>query len=163
MKVTEFQKEIGASSKSYYSFMNQHGTYKGSGSMVYENAWRFFKAREMNGVSMPKKPRASASSNKASKTGDNDTATRKKDVPKRGAVVQADLDKISDISLPGEDENKVPVFDTCGEVRRKISAYLRRDGITQVDLVHALEQQLKAEPKKLETRALARFRVRMVQ
>jgi hypothetical protein len=162
MKVTEFQKEIDVSSNSYYSFMNQHGRDKGSGSMVYINAWRFFKAREMNGVPMPKKPKASTSSTKTStpakKTGDKDATPKTKIVPKRGEVVKADLDKISDITLPGENQGLVPVFDTCGDVRRKISAYLRRDGITQVDLVHALEQQLKAEPRKLDARGLARFR-----
>jgi hypothetical protein len=46
MKVSEFQRAIGASSRSYTSFMGQNGRDKGSMSDVYPNAFAFFKKRE---------------------------------------------------------------------------------------------------------------------
>jgi hypothetical protein len=50
MNVTAFQKAIGANSKSYSSFMDQKGPYKGPNSNVYPNVFALFKARELNGI-----------------------------------------------------------------------------------------------------------------
>jgi hypothetical protein len=53
MKVTSFQKAIRANSKSYSSFMGQKGPFKGSNSNIYPNAFTFFKAKELNGITAP--------------------------------------------------------------------------------------------------------------
>ncbi|KAF2875409.1 hypothetical protein BDV95DRAFT_590911 [Massariosphaeria phaeospora] len=50
MKVKEFKDAIGASSVTCSSFMGQNGPFKGAGSSVYQNAWAFFKKRELQGV-----------------------------------------------------------------------------------------------------------------
>jgi hypothetical protein len=96
----EFQKAIGANSKSYYTFMNQNGPTKGSNSMVYQNAFAFFKHRELNGIKAPKKP-------KLTSTDDDDNVLN-----------------VSDIALDGEEEGEVEVYDTCDSARQKIRAFL---------------------------------------
>jgi hypothetical protein len=96
----EFQKAIGANSKSYYAFMNQNGPTKGSNSMVYQNAFAFFKHRELNGIKAPKKPKLIPSD-------DDDKALN-----------------VSDITLDGEEEGEVEVYDTCDSARQKIRAFL---------------------------------------
>jgi hypothetical protein len=105
MKVGEFQKAIGTNSKSYTAFMGQKGANKGVNSMVYQNAFAFFKHRELNGVKAPKKK-----------------------VKKDEEAVATD---VSGIQLEGEEDNEVPVYDTCDETRKKIRAYLARPDITQ--------------------------------
>ncbi|KAF3047923.1 hypothetical protein E8E11_005999 [Didymella keratinophila] len=34
------------------------------------------------------------------------------------------------IELPGESDNKVEIYDTCDEIRRKISAHLKKPSVT---------------------------------
>ncbi|KAF2138511.1 uncharacterized protein K452DRAFT_290651 [Aplosporella prunicola CBS 121167] len=55
MKVGEFQSAIGVSSNAYSRFMGQQGPTKGQMSDVYQNAWAFFKKRELKGIPMPRK------------------------------------------------------------------------------------------------------------
>src|SRR4051812_15598717 len=55
MKVGEFQKAIGTNANSYHNFMGQSGAHKGVNSLVYQNAFAFFKHRELNGNKVPKK------------------------------------------------------------------------------------------------------------
>lgn len=45
---------------------------------------------------------------------------------------------VSDIHLEGENTHSVPIYDTCDEVRRKIRAFLRKDGVTQAALLRAI-------------------------
>lgn len=52
-----------------------------------------------------------------------------------------DLEKLFDVShihLEGEEDGTVPVYDTCSDIRKKIRAFLRRDGVTQAALLRAL-------------------------
>lgn len=65
------------------------------------------------------------------KKGQKSTGTA--DKAKSKAVKKAaDVD---DVHLPGEENDQVPIFDTCDEVRRKINAHLRSDGTTKAQLV----------------------------
>jgi len=45
---------------------------------------------------------------------------------------------VSEIHLEGEETGDVPIYDTCDEVRRKIRAFLKRDGVSQAALLRAL-------------------------
>jgi hypothetical protein len=105
MKVGEFQKAIGTNSRSYGAFMGQSGAHKGENSAVYQNAFAFFKHRELNGIKAPKKK------------------VKKEDENKETDV--------SGINLDGEEDGEVPVYDTCDEVRKKIRAYLAGPSVTQ--------------------------------
>jgi hypothetical protein len=91
MKVGEFQKAINVTSKSYSTFMNQNGPFKGSGSSVYYSAWAFFKRREMRGLKMPKKK------------------------AKTDAAAGSDQTvNISGVVLPGEADDVVEVYSMSG-------------------------------------------------
>jgi hypothetical protein len=105
MNVGEFAKAVGSSNRSYNTFMTQNGPDKGRGCDFYFAAFRFFKKRELQGLKMPKKK-----------------------------LKKADEDKKNDVSgiqLDGEEEEDVPIYETCDEVRRKIEAYLRDPNVTQ--------------------------------
>lgn len=47
---------------------------------------------------------------------------------------------VSEIPLDGESEAKVPVYDTCDIIRRRIKAHLRRPEITQAMFLRGLER-----------------------
>jgi hypothetical protein len=130
MKVGEFQKAIGANANSYRNFMAQNGPYKGSGSMVYVNAFAFFKKRELMGKKLPKKK------------------VKKED--------EAQKHDVSGIHLDGESDGEVPVFETCDEVRRKIRAYLTEPSVTQAGFLRAIAQT-HPEGKKFQSKSLNDF------
>lgn len=121
MKVGQFQDAIGVSSKAYGSFMNRTGTWDGQGCDTYYKACAFFKKRELQGLPLkatkPKKPKTAESTQKA-----------------------ADLFDVGDVTLPKEQSNSVPIFDTCDEVRKKIRAFLAKDGVTQAALVREISK-----------------------
>lgn len=122
MKVGEFQKAIGVSSKAYGSFMNRTGTWDGEGCDTYIKAAFFFKKRELQGlplkVSQPKKAKTTSA----------------------GAEKMADLPDVSGVELPGEANGSVPIYDTCDEVRKKIRAMLSRDGMTQAAFIREISK-----------------------
>lgn len=67
---------------------------------------------------------------------------------------------IGDLSLPGEESDSVPVYDTCDEVRRKISAHLRRPGVTQAQFCREIRAQFHSadKPANIQNVQLDRFR-----
>lgn len=130
MKIGEFQDAIDVSAASYRRFMNQTGSRQGEGSDAYVNAFVFFKKRELQGLkAVPPKKKARAS------TGPKDTGKTEKQKA-------AELLDVSDVTLEGEEEGDVPVFDTCDELRKKIRAFLKRDGATQAGLCRAISALL---------------------
>ena len=70
----------------------------------------------------------------------------------------ADLD-ISTIHLAGEEYDDVHVYDSCDEVRRKISAHLKKPGVTQAQFCRDMHAQLRAAnvPAKIQSSQLGRF------
>lgn len=108
MKIGQFQNAINVSSRSYLDFMRQRGRDKGSSSLTYINAARFFKKRELQGFKPPRK-----------KVKEATTAEDKSKYD------------VSSVTLPGEENLEVPVYDTCDEVRRKIRNHMRDPMVTQ--------------------------------
>jgi hypothetical protein len=110
MKVTHFLRECNINSNSYGRFMKLRGPYSGADTQTYEAAFIFFKKRELAGIKPAKKKKAKAE----------------------------DLDRFdvsdTELLLAGETEGVVEVYDTCDEVRRKINAHLREDGVTKAGL-----------------------------
>ncbi|KAL3425932.1 calcineurin is a calcium-dependent [Phlyctema vagabunda] len=127
MKVGEFQRELGVSSRAYTSFMGQNGPDKGSGCDTYYKAHQFFKKRELQGIKAPKK-------------------RVKKEVEQK-------VHDVSAVHLDGETDDEVPVFETCDEVRKKIRAHLRKPDVTQAafcrELTKAYHDGRKVTPKTL--------------
>lgn len=73
----------------------------------------------------------------------------------RGVDIMAVLD-VSDIELPGEDSDRVLVFDTCDTVRRKIRNFLVRPGMTQAAFLRALARTY-SDGRRLQGAQLNRF------
>ncbi|KAK7932006.1 hypothetical protein PG985_002718 [Apiospora marii] len=144
MKVGEFQTAIDVSAASYRRFMNQTGVRQGEGSDAYLNACRFFKKRELQGLkAVPPKKKARSS-------------VGGKDAGKTDKQKAADAVDTGDIKLEGEDEGDVPVYETCDELRKKIRAFLKKDGITQAALCRAISACLPGD-QVVQARQLSTF------
>lgn len=124
MKVGEFQNAIGVSAGAYSRFMGQNGAFKGEGCATFDNAFVFFKKRELQGL--PLKGANVATSAPVAKK------VKKNEEEKGGAL------NVDGIQLEDEDIGEVEIYDTCDEVRKKLRAYLRKDGVTQAALLRAL-------------------------
>ncbi|OGM42360.1 hypothetical protein ABOM_007866 [Aspergillus bombycis] len=136
MKIGEFQDTIRVSSRSYNAFLNLSGKMRGSESNTYAYAHRFFAKRELQGIKERKNKRISKQA--------------KLDSEKRYDV--------SGIHLPGEEECKVMVFDTCDEVRKKIRAYLRNPNVTKAGFLREIVKAYPPEQDvKLQGNSLTRF------
>ncbi|KAE8137804.1 hypothetical protein BDV38DRAFT_246249 [Aspergillus pseudotamarii] len=136
MKVGEFQDAIGVSSRSYNAFLKMSGQMKGSESNTYLYAHRFFVKRELQGVTEPKK----------------------KPVSKQAKLDTQKKYDVSGIHLPGEEEGKVEVYDTCDVVRKKIHAYLRDPNVTKAGFLREIIKTYPpAQGVKFQGNSLTRF------
>ncbi|GKU16582.1 unnamed protein product [Fusarium langsethiae] len=154
MTKADFCRATGANSNSLNNFLKQKGPYGGSGSCVWRNAYGWFKQREVMGLKMPdpKKRRiAEAKKNDANKKTSKGESSAKS--PTTG------LPDISDIHLPDEEEDDVPIYDDCDEIRRKINAHLRTTNVTQAQFCRDLYAQFKAPKcKGIQSKQLSDFR-----
>ncbi|KAF8857346.1 hypothetical protein BDZ45DRAFT_433399 [Acephala macrosclerotiorum] len=82
--------------------------------LVYQNAFAFFKLRELNGVKIKKKAKVDCAGEGGKGSGKLELDTN-----------------FEGIKLEGEEENEVLVYDSCEGIRKKISAYLKKTGMTQ--------------------------------
>jgi len=130
MKKGEFEKAIGCSGKSVNNFLGQNGPTKGMGSDTYNNAFVFFKKRELQGIKPPRK--------KVKK-----------------ADEQPKID-VSDVHLDGEDTGEVEVYETCDEVRKKVNAYLRQPNVTQAGFCREISKTFQ-NGKKVIPKTLTDF------
>ena len=151
-KKGEFCDAIGVSSNSLNSFLGQNGKMKGSLSDSYLGAWSFFKKRDMAGLKMPNP------NSKKQKTSDSGTSTTasgsNKEAPAKGRT------DMSTIELPCQWDDDVPVYDTCAEVRKKISTHLQKQGVTKAQFCRDLYAQLHSSdaPAKIQPGQLDTFR-----
>lgn len=132
MKVGEFQKELGISSKSYGNFMNRTKTWDGEGCDMYVLAARSFKKRELQGL-----PLSVLKSKKAKTAAPAAAGSSAKGSSSTSKATQEQLLDVSGITLPGEDNMTVPVFDTCEQARKKLRALMAK-GVTQAALARTL-------------------------
>ncbi|KAF1834415.1 hypothetical protein BDW02DRAFT_621482 [Decorospora gaudefroyi] len=139
MKVGEFQKLINITPNAYSRFMGQHGKDKGLESSVYIPAWAFFRRRELKGIKS--KP------NKKMKKDDGAAEGGKDSVP-----------SVDDVRLEGEEEDKVEIFDTCDDIRKKINAHLKKPGVTQASFLRCASASFHTKPRKLTSAQLSAFR-----
>jgi len=115
-----------------YRFMRQPGGGEGASSDTYIKAYRFFKKRKTAALG-------------ASKSVAGDEAS----LSSSGTPTLATL--MSAIELPGESTDSVKIYDSCGEIRRKINAHLRKPDVTQAAFLRDLEARFRGprKPKKL--------------
>ena len=130
-KIGEFCKTLNVSTTGYRRFMTQSGRDKGTGSDTFMEAWAFFKKREMAGLKMPQ----------AKKVEPVETGSTRSNKKAKGDAID-----VSDIHLDLEDQEAVPIFETCNEVRRKIRIYLKRPGVSKASLLRQLEKQFPEKP-----------------
>ncbi|KAH0404387.1 hypothetical protein KCU89_g1180, partial [Aureobasidium melanogenum] len=148
MKVGQFCDAIGVSQNAYRRFMSQNGKFAGAGCDTYQNAWLFFKKREMAGLKIPTKKQKTAantaSSSAASSSGKKDAVTT----------------DISNIHLDGEETDSVEVYDSCDEIRKKIAAHLRKPGVTGAQFCRDLLAQYHSDkkPPQIQSGQLTKFR-----
>lgn len=76
MRIGEFCEAIGVSQNAYRRFMAQNGKSGGDSCATYQNAWEFFKKREMAGLKIPTKKQKTAATNASSSAS---SSSRKKD------------------------------------------------------------------------------------
>ncbi|KAI1659437.1 hypothetical protein F4813DRAFT_352989 [Daldinia decipiens] len=150
MKKGEFCDAIGSNFRSLNLFLSKRGSMDGAGSSVYYSAWKWFKQREIAGLKMPdvKKRQKTEAAAAARSSG-----ASKVTVPPVSGT------DISNITLPGEETDSVPVYDTCDEVRRKINAHLKTPGLTAAQFCRDIYAQLRQPKGKcFQSKQLADFR-----
>jgi len=115
MTQTAFLEEIGCNNNSYGRFMKLKGPWNGTQNGVYWGAAKFF-ARKKLGEEWEKKFRPAAAKRKR-----EGAATERKNARKK-------LDEAA--SKLSADYAEGPVYDSCPDVRRKITAFLKSSGTT---------------------------------
>ena len=144
-------------------FLVKKGAHGGAGCIAYQRAWRFFKQREVR-LKMPdaRKRRQLEAERAEAAAGDaaGSSGAGSRSQPKAKTKVTAALPDISGVHLPGEEEDDVEVYDTCDEVRKKISAHLAQTpGLSQAQFCRDLYAQLRApQCKGIQSKQLTDFR-----
>lgn len=120
--------------------MSLHGPQAGSESQVFRKAAEFFKSREPARLPTPPKPQP------VQRIGPRQPN-------KRPARLAPALD-VGDVTLDGEEDQSVKVFDTCDRVRRKINKFLTdHDDVTASafcrEIAKALPNDRKVQSKQL--------------
>ncbi|PYI09898.1 hypothetical protein BO78DRAFT_307717 [Aspergillus sclerotiicarbonarius CBS 121057] len=145
MDAAEFQRALDVSPRSYSEFLNQEGTDKGARSATYRNAVKFFQDGRgvvpLAGV-QPAAPAAPAAKGVA--PAENPTPAPSFDV--------------SAIHLDGDEDMKVPIFETCDVVRKKMKAHLRKPGVTQAGFLRDIAKAAFPQSvKRLNSKSMADF------
>lgn len=120
MTQTAFLGEIGCNSNSFGRFMKLKGAWNGTQNGVYWGAARLFE-RQRRRQEWEEKNNPAAAKRKRAEAG---TANQKK--AKVGDELMNKLAAIEGSYVEG------PIYDSCPEVRRKVTAFMKTTGISQV-------------------------------
>ncbi|PWY96278.1 hypothetical protein BO94DRAFT_529673 [Aspergillus sclerotioniger CBS 115572] len=172
MSAAEFQRAIDVSPRSYSEFLNQEGTDKGARSATYRNAVKFFQDRRggvmpltevqpatVPGVQSAEVPveapaRAPAPVPEPASTMTSAVPTKK---TKKNPAPASGFD-LSAIHLDGDEDMKVPIFETCDVVRKKMKAHLRKPGVTQAGFLRDMAKAAFPQTaKRLSSKSMADF------
>ena len=148
MKVSEFRNQIDVSAESYRTFLTQNGPARGINSATFINAAIFFKRRELAGIGMPKQKKAKtqAATEALGKDQNGAQGAKSKKQEKEDAARERD---VSAISLPGEETDSVPIFDTCDDLRTKINRYMRETpGVSNASFIREINKSLPGNSSK---------------
>ena len=119
MTQTAFLQAISCNSNSYGRFMKLKGAWNGTQNGVYWGAARFFEIEKRRAARERKNAGPAAAKRQRAEAND-----AKKKAKREGEDLLA---RVSTIDVP----EGTPVFDTCAEVRRKITAFLKTGMVTQ--------------------------------
>ena len=115
--------------------MKLKGPYAGDMNQTYKASFRFFERRKRAGIKEPAKKKVK-----------KDEESRKLDV--------------SGVELEGADDDSVPIYDTCDDIRRKIAAYLREPNVTQAGFLRELAKTFSDPSVKLQSKQLKDFQTK---
>jgi hypothetical protein len=149
MKIGEFQRVLNVTAHSFNTFLRQTGKYKGDQSKTYVEALRFFNQRARNGVKEPRK-NATSVTNSSNKNNNNKKA-------RHAPADDDDRFDVSAIHLRGEEDVRVPVYESCDVVRKKVRDHLRDPAVTQASFLRALARSYPDPTKKIQSTSLSRF------
>ncbi|KAK7908930.1 hypothetical protein PG985_014808 [Apiospora marii] len=179
MKKTEFCNAIGVSNAAVNAFLKKHGPFDGAKSDTFAKAWDWFKQREIAGLKLPnankrrqtEAARAAADRpvNTETIAGTSAASAATANAPAASAPISgsssntSSIPDISGVHLPGEDTDKVPVYETCDVVREKIDEHLAAHKVTQAQFcrdiyAHGLKSPTRC--KGIQPKQLADFRHR---
>jgi hypothetical protein len=160
MKVGEFCDTIKVSQNAFRRFVQQSGKTKGVQSDVYVAAAIYFRQRKVAGLKLPTAASKKAKTTSQASPGASASTGASNGGGGGGGGAPDGPGDFREIELPGEATDSVPVYDTCADVRRKISAYLREPKNTQAQFCRDLYAQLHGpeKGKSLQSAQLQRFR-----
>lgn len=145
---THWLKAHNVNSNSYGRFMKLKGRTSGMDNSTYVAACRYF----AKNPAQPSKKMAKTVTGTAMTTGGSSSSTV------AAATSFSGVPDISSIELEGESEDLVEIYDSCDEVRRKISAHLKKTGQTQADFLRCLGAQFHTSQRKIQSKQLNEFR-----
>lgn len=164
-KTTELQRTLGVNSNSWGRFMRYTGSMQGCDNGLYDQATRFFLDMEKRGEKMPRaKPAAPAAGKEnappagsvaAVLTAAAEAGKASKGKAKAPKATTATVD-VSDVKLPGEEDDSVPIHDSCDAVRKKIQAHLKLPGVTRAAFLRDLGAQF-SEKVNIQSKQLNDF------
>ncbi|KAI1377089.1 hypothetical protein F4677DRAFT_417386 [Hypoxylon crocopeplum] len=151
MTKSEFARAIGCSSaNTVSSFLRQTGLKGGRNSSMYYNAWAWFRQREVAKLKMPDVKKRQTQETRAASSSSGRSTSK--------TTATASLPDVSNIYLEDEETDSVSVWDTCDEIRRKITAHLGKPGVTQAQFCRDLYAQLKVPTiKSIQSKQLNDF------
>ncbi|KAI1452473.1 hypothetical protein F4805DRAFT_472400 [Annulohypoxylon moriforme] len=143
MSKAEFCRTLNCNQGAVNTFLSKTGKMDGQYSNVYEKAWDWFMQRSLAGLKMPdvKKRRKTEAARAAAAPNTSGGGARPRGARKTAVLPPPAVD-ISNIHLPGEETNSVPVYDTCDEVRKKIAWHLDTPGLTAAQFCRDIYAQL---------------------
>ena len=128
MTQSAFQKEIGVSPPSYYSFMRQKGKWNGSQNGTFWGATRFFTAREKTA----KAEKAAEKAAMATMPAAEKKRKREADAAASSSKKNSLADLLAKVRAVDDDEvSSKGVYDMCDEVRKKSLEFMASTGMTQ--------------------------------
>ncbi|KAK4144879.1 uncharacterized protein C8A04DRAFT_11100 [Dichotomopilus funicola] len=144
MTKTAFARELGIGVSSLSTFLAKEGLHNGAGSVAYRSARDYFHKRGLSeAVAAPSAKKAKTSNNSKNSSGPSSAAAPfSKGSSTAVKVAAAQAYDVSNVYMDGQEDDDVPVFDTCDEIRRKIKAHLKRPGVTQAQLYREIYGQL---------------------
>ncbi|KAE9972336.1 hypothetical protein EG328_005073 [Venturia inaequalis] len=154
----KFCEKRGTTNKSLNTFMKMTGS-NGRQTSAYEAGWKFFKLRQLNEKFAKEMEKAQQPKKRKSAGGEEGAPPAKaaKTASGKSAAQPPHVD-ISDIHLPGEDTDSVEVYDTCDDIRSKITPYLALPSVTAASFLRSICAQYHLKPRSIQSKQLTDFR-----
>lgn len=131
----EICRQLKVTEEDYENFMSLKKQHDNLSSVVYHNAHALIVKREKQGL-----PILPAAKKQRRDSAQGSSPAKSKESPKKDS--NSGPPNISDIHLEGEEREKVPIFDTCNEVRRKINQHIKKYGTSQTQFARDLTEHV---------------------